>query len=142
MRLSVLVLILFGATVLLNSCQTHATRSTSGGITVRTPSSTASVVFSDRDRQIINEYYTNTRAKKVPPGIAKRDNLPPGLAKQVVRNGSLPPGLQGRVLPLDLETQLSQLPDGHAREIIGADIAILNTTTQVVTDVIKDIVVH
>jgi len=91
---------------------------------------------------MINKYYAKPSAKKVPPGLAKKDSLPPGLAKQVVKNGSLPPGLQGRVLPLNLETQLRKLPNGHARIIIGTDIAILNTTTRVITDIIKNIVVR
>jgi len=141
MRLSVVALALLGTLAFLNSCQTRATHSTSGGVIVRTPSATVAAVFSDHDRQVIGDYYAQLKAKKVPPGLAKKDTLPPGLAKQLVKNGTLPPGLQGRILPQDLEAKLSQLPDGYARVIIGANIAILNTSTRVIADIITDVVV-
>jgi hypothetical protein len=141
MRLSVVVIALLGAIALLNGCQTQAARSTAGGVIVRTPSATVSAVFSDHDRQAIGDYYARLRAKKVPPGLAKKNTLPPGLAKQIVKNGTLPPGLQGRILPQDLEAKLSQLPDGYSRVIIGANIAILNTSTRVIADIITDVVV-
>ena len=141
MKLSVLTLALFGTITLFSGCQSRAARSTSGGVIVRTPGSTVSVVFSDRDRQVIGDYYSRYKAKKVPPGLAKKDQLPPGLAKQVMKNGTLPPGLQSRALPPDLEIKLSRLPDGYKRVIIGANIAILNTTTRVIADIITDVAI-
>jgi hypothetical protein len=139
MRLSVLTLALFGAVTLCNACHNRAGQSTSGGVVVQTPSSTVAVVFSDHDRQLIGDYYARYKVKKVPPGLAKKDALPPGLARQVVKKGTLPPGLQDRTLPRDLETKLSRLPDGYSRVIIDADIAILNTTTRVIADVITGV---
>lgn len=106
---------------------------------MQTPGSRVAVVFSDHDRQLIGDYYARYKAKKVPPGLARKDELPPGLARQVVKKGTLPPGLQGRTLPRDLETKLSRLPDGYSRVIIDADIAILNTTTRVIADVITGV---
>lgn len=141
MRLSVVVIALLGAIALLNGCQTRAARSTTGGVIVRTPSATVSAVFSDHDRQVIGDYYARLRTKKVPPGLAKKNTLPPGLARQIVKNGTLPPGLQGRVLPRDLEAKLSQLPDGYSRVIIGANIAILNSSTRVIADIMTDVVI-
>ena len=35
----------------------------------------------------------------LPPGLAKRDRLPPGLEKHLWKHGSLPPGLQKKVDP-------------------------------------------
>ncbi len=35
----------------------------------------------------------------LPPGLAKRNNLPPGLQKHLWKHGSLPPGLQKRIGP-------------------------------------------
>jgi hypothetical protein len=141
MKLSFLILALLGSVTLFNGCQSRSARATSGGVVVQTPGSTVSVVFSDRDRQLIYDYYAEYREKKAPPGLAKKDRLPPGLAKQVVKNGTLPPGLQGRALPLDLEAKLSRLPDGYERVVIGADIAILNASTRVIADIIMDVVV-
>src|SRR5215470_14934501 len=46
----------------------------------------------DYHRQEIHGWYSEN-ASHLPPGLAKRDRLPPGLEKQLVRNGTLPPGL-------------------------------------------------
>ncbi len=35
----------------------------------------------------------------LPPGLAKKDHLPPGLQKHLWKRGSLPPGLQKRLGP-------------------------------------------
>src|SRR5215471_5571003 len=47
--------------------------------------------FDAREREIISGYYANP-GRGLPPGLAKREALPPGLEKQLVRNGTLPPG--------------------------------------------------
>ncbi|MEJ2109069.1 MAG: hypothetical protein P8Z37_03975 [Acidobacteriota bacterium] len=141
MKFSILVLSFLGTIILLNGCHSPSAHTTSGGVIVQTPRSTVSAVFSDRDRQVIGDYYARHKAKKVPPGLAKKDQLPPGLARQVVKKGTLPPGLQGRALPQDLESRLSRLSDGYRRVIIGTDIAILNTNTQVIADIITDVVI-
>src|SRR5215469_4458222 len=54
--------------------------------------------FEAREREIISGYYANP-GQGLPPGLAKREALPPGLEKQLVRNGTLPPGLQKRIQP-------------------------------------------
>ena len=93
----------------------------------------AAVQFSDRDRQLIRDYYRGA-GKKTPPGLAKRDRLPPGLVKR----RALPPGVQGRGLPSALEVQLTRLPEAYMRVVIGADVAIVERATRVVIDVIYD----
>src|SRR5207302_1565893 len=55
--------------------------------------------FSDQERQIIGDCFVNDRGS-LPPGLAKKNHLPPGLERQLQRNGTLPPGLQRRVQPL------------------------------------------
>ena len=47
----------------------------------------------DHHREAIRGWYSEN-ANHLPPGLAKKDRLPPGLEKQLVRNGTLPPGLQ------------------------------------------------
>ena len=98
----------------------------------------ARVVFSDRDHVLIRDYYA-PRYKGLPPGLAKKGKIPPGHAKQMMRDGQLPPGITYRQLPRDLEGRLSRLPDGYVRIIVGGDIGIMNTRTRVVVDVIEDI---
>lgn len=103
--------------------------------------------FSDADRRYINDYYGKARGngngkkngKGLPPGLAKREQLPPGLQKQVMRNGKLPPGLEGHPLPHDLERELGPLPKGYMRLQVGTDLVILDSNTRVTVDVIKDL---
>lgn len=102
------------------------------------------VAFSDRDRELISQYYGGPSQHPIPrrpppPGLAKRDRLPPGLDKPLQKNGQLPPGLQGRGLPGDLETRLSPLPAGYARMVIGSDIVLGNTRTNVVVDILRGV---
>src|SRR5215469_1232532 len=85
--------------------------------------------FSDHDRVILRgclgDNYSN-----LPPGLAKRDRLPPGLEKQLQRNGTLPPGLQKRVQPLpeSCEVQLPRIPREWERVILGGRIILLDAS--------------
>ncbi|MGD9786605.1 MAG: hypothetical protein AB7U30_01490 [Sulfuricellaceae bacterium] len=82
-------------------------------------------VFSDRDRQLIGDYYAG-RQSDLPPGLAKKKHLPPGLEK--------------RSLPSDLDRRLSRLPGGYGRVIVGRDVLIINTSTDEILDILRDIV--
>ena len=75
-------------------------------------------------------------AGNLPPGLAKKDQLPPGLEKQLVRNGTLPPGLQRRIepCPRDLERYLPPPPPDCSHILIGGHIVLLNRKTNVVVD--------
>ncbi|MGH8545711.1 MAG: hypothetical protein ACREX3_19230, partial [Gammaproteobacteria bacterium] len=60
--------------------------------------------FLPEERRIIREYYHRSAPSKgLPPGLAKKGKLPPGLQKHLVKNGRLPPGLQKRLEPLPRE---------------------------------------
>ena len=93
-------------------------------------------VFSAHDRVILRgclgDNYSN-----LPPGLAKRDSLPPGLEKQLRRNGTLPPGLQKRVQPLPqaCEVRLPRLPHDWERVILGGQI-ILVDAEQTIHDIL------
>lgn len=95
--------------------------------------------FSDRDRQLIGDYYAG-RQSDLPPGLAKKRHLPPGLQKHLERDGRLPPGLEKRSLPSDLDRRLSRLPGGYGRVIVGRDVLIINTSTDEILDILRDIV--
>ncbi len=98
-------------------------------------------IFTDRDRDIIRDYY-RVNTSNLPPGLAKRGGkLPPGLQKQLEKNGQLPPGLQKRMTPFpaDLERRLPRLPDIYQRGTIGSDVVIVDRKSQRVMDVIHDI---
>ena len=53
---------------------------------------------SDHDRDQIRGWY-RTHYSSLPPGLAKRDRLPPGLERQLVIRGTLPHGLQKKMQP-------------------------------------------
>src|SRR6202158_3869189 len=89
--------------------------------------------FSDRDRQIIGDCLGNDRAG-LPPGLAKKDHLPPGLERQLQRNGTLPPGLQKRVQPLpdSCAARLPRLPNDWAIVVLSGRIIMLNARQRIV----------
>ncbi len=94
------------------------------------------VVFSDRDRAIIRDYYRG-HYRGLPPGLAKQGKIPPGHAFRMQRHQGVPPGVTWETLPADVERRLSRLPDGYVRIVIGTEVAILHTRTRVVLDVIE-----
>jgi hypothetical protein len=88
--------------------------------------------FSPRDRRVILGCFGDARPG--PPGLAKRNRLPPGLDKQVRRNGTLPPGLQKKVqgLPAGCEARLPRLPQQWARVILSGRILLLDPSRRIV----------
>ena len=70
------------------------------------------------------------------PGLAKRDQLPPGLAK---RGNRLPPGLMKSDLPTDLEETLPKLPDNVERVVVDTDILLVQKGTDLILDVMEGI---
>ena len=127
--------------------------SVSGDVTVRDGNKSVSVVYSNKDRAMIEDYYHRHQerhheyrrdrddedegpdrghGKGTPPGLAKRKSLPPGLA----RNDRLPNDIEYEPLPRDLERQLPRLPSrDYVRVRVGTDLLILNKKTRVVLDV-------
>ena len=112
------------------------------------------IVFTPQERQIIREYYSKEiieqaggvkgKGKKgLPPGLAKKEKLPPGIRKQLQRNGTLPPGLENKMepLPKEVEVRMKQLPPECTRVVVGTDIIILDKTTQKILDIIHDVAV-
>ena len=97
----------------------------------------------------VREYYYNDqylpglrswygeRQGSLPPGLAKRDELPPGLARQLVRRGTLPPGLRKKIhpCPADLIYRLPPPPPNYQHVLIGGRIALINPRTYMILDV-------
>lgn len=71
----------------------------------------------------------------LPPGLAKKDSLPPGLAKRA----ALPPGLAKRDLPSDLESRLPRRTTTE-RVIVDDDVILIERGTEIVLDIIRDVV--
>lgn len=96
------------------------------------------VVFSDRDRAVIREYYAPP-PRGLPPGLAKKGKVPPGHAMKMHRGAPVPDGFGWRPFPRELEDRLSRLPDGYVRIVIGADVGIMEVRTRIVLDLMEDI---
>lgn len=90
-------------------------------------------VFSSRDRSRISDCLASGRSG-LPPGLAKRDRLPPGLERQIQRNGTLPPGLQKKVqaLPGECSIGLPRLPASWERVILGSRVILLDPARRIV----------
>ena len=98
-------------------------------------------VFTTEERTVIKNWFANPQnLKGLPPGLAKRDKLPPGLERQLRERGKLPPGLQKKIQPLppELEKQLRILPTGWRRVVIAGNVVMMNEKTAVVYDIIRN----
>jgi hypothetical protein len=87
--------------------------------------------FTNYDRQNIRGCFNDTA--NLAPGLAQRDSLPPGLEKQVERNGTLPPGLQKRAQPLPdvCSARLPRLPVDWSRVVLGRRVLLLDPGSRI-----------
>jgi hypothetical protein len=94
----------------------------------------------DRDREMVVNYYRE-HPRGLPPGLAKRESLPPGLQRQLRVNGHLPPGLQARVVwfPRDLDERLGPVPYGYRRCWIGGNVMVVNPKTFAILEIVQGI---
>lgn len=92
--------------------------------------------YSDHDRDEMRGWY-HDHDEHLPPGLAKRDQLPPGLEKQLRVRGTLPPGLRKKMAPCpeELERRLPPPPTGCAHVVVGGHIVLVNRSTYVVMDI-------
>src|SRR5215471_18841382 len=81
--------------------------------------------YADHDRDIRDWYR------------AHRDRLPPGLERQLIVNGSLPPGLQKKMQPCprELEVMLPPPPPNYVHVVIGGNLVMYNRATLQIGDV-------
>lgn len=77
--------------------------------------------------------------KGLPPGLAKRNALPPGLQRQLDARGSLPPGLRTEDLPTDLEKQLPPIKDNFKRVIVDDAVVLIEQGTNRVLDILEGV---
>jgi hypothetical protein len=91
--------------------------------------------YADRDGDIRGWY--RTHYNHLPPGLAKRDRLPPGLERQLIVRGTLPPGLRGRMQPCprELEVMLPPPPPNYVHVVIGGNLVLYNRANFQIADV-------
>lgn len=101
------------------------------------------VGFSDGEVSTIRAYYRD-QAVAVKPGKDKgrgaAKGLPPGIAKNLQRGKPLPPGIAKQVLPSGLVAILPPPPKGFERIEVAGKILLVEIATQVIHDVLEDIV--
>jgi hypothetical protein len=93
--------------------------------------------YADHDRDIRDWY--RSHYDLLPPGLAKRDHLPPGLERQLAVNGTLPPGLQKKMQPCprELEAMLPPPPPNYVHVVIGGNLVMYNRATLQIGDVLR-----
>lgn len=95
----------------------------------------------EHEKTIRDWFGSNENLQGLPPGLAKRDELPPGLQKHLERNGTLPPGLQKRIQPLpeSLDKKLPKTPDDVKRVVVAGNVILLEKRTSKILDIVKDV---
>lgn len=103
------------------------------------------VVFSDGELATIRAYYANSGTRTAnSAGMSMGmggglSALPPGIAKHYELGKPLPPGIAKQVLPAALRSLLPPAPTGHERIVVAGKILLVAIATQVIVDVISDI---
>jgi hypothetical protein len=99
-------------------------------------------VFTREQEVIIREWFAEpSNLQGLPPGLAGKEQLPPGLQRQLVKNGTLPPGLEKKVhsFPVALESRLPRLREGYVRVAIGGNVLVMEVATKTIVDILRDI---
>lgn len=93
----------------------------------------------DRDGhvRVIRDY----ERRGLPPGLAKREQLPPGLRRQLRERGTLPPGLEKRLVdvPSDWASRLPSIGRYERRYFLGNDFLVVDTRTNRIIAYIADV---
>jgi len=97
--------------------------------------------FSANETSIIRAYFTRhlTRRKH---GKPSKRGLPPGIAKNLGRGKPLPPGIAKNFLPGELVGRLPPVHKGYERVIVGGKVLLVEIATQVIHDILTDVIVH
>jgi len=100
-----------------------------------------SVVFTDDEIRIIGAWYSDHGSKSHPGnGKHKNKGLPPGIEKNLARGKPLPPGIAKQYLPDGLIKTLPAAPKGYERIIVDGKVLLVEIATQVIHDILMDVV--
>jgi Ni/Co efflux regulator RcnB len=100
------------------------------------------VVFSKDEIGIIRDYYAQSHdvAGKGQQKKQASKPVPPGIAKNLTRGKPLPPGIAKQQLPNDLIQRLPPVSAGYERVIVDGRLLLVAVATQVIADVLADVV--
>lgn len=103
-----------------------------------------SVEFSDKEISTIRAYYRDHSSSNSNKGNGKKGkgnkSLPPGIAKNLQRGKALPPGIAKQALPGSLVGLLPPPPRGFERVEIDGKVLLVEIATQVIHDVLEDLI--
>ena len=97
------------------------------------------VVFGHDEIAIIHDYFKDHKDQKNHKSKGKK-SLPPGIARNLQRGKPLPPGIAKQALPSGLLDVLPAAPRGYERIVVGGKVLLVEIATQVIHDIIEDIV--
>lgn len=98
--------------------------------------------FSTEEARIIRAFYEHHQQSGESSKKKGRGSLPPGVAKNLGRGKALPPGIAKQVLPGELVGTLPPVPGGYERVIVDGKILLVEIATQVIHDVLTDIILR
>lgn len=96
-------------------------------------------IFSDRERQVIHDYYKRILGTIAPGTLQRYDPYPLAVQKSLTPGSRLPMQLEKelQLLPKDLEEQLSMLTGEYKRYKLGRHVVLVQQRTMIITDIIK-----
>ena len=99
-----------------------------------------SAVFTDGEVSIIRAYYEDQGKPSIGKG-KKAKGLPPGIARNLQRGKALPPGIAKQALPNGLIELLPPPPRGYERVVLSGKVLLVEVATQVIHDVLEDVII-
>jgi Ni/Co efflux regulator RcnB len=95
----------------------------------------------DAARRYYVENYSEGKAKKCPPGLAKKNNgcMPPGQARKWSVGQPLPRDVVVYEVPRPVLVQLPPAPVGYRYERVGGDIVLVRISGRVVVDIMLNV---
>ncbi len=99
----------------------------------------ANIRFSSKEISLIQAYYRDHRQGGKGGNKAAKP-LPPGIAKNLARGKPLPRGIAKQSLPHALIAQLPPVANGYERVVVAGKILLVEIATQVVHDILTDII--
>lgn len=94
--------------------------------------------ITDAEGRLIQDYY-RLGSGHLPPGVAKKGEVPPALAKQLHLGGTIPAGMEKKLdqLPEDLDHKLIPVPAGYLRRVCGMTILLILEKNLLVVDALE-----
>ncbi|MBN2865891.1 MAG: hypothetical protein JXK16_07780 [Thiotrichales bacterium] len=130
MKTPILVLLLGTLVLTLQGCTIYPTHA-SGSVAVHDHHNQVNLRFSDYQRRYIEHYYGHPKPQHY--------RVPPSYYQRYHQHERLPKQYRPKPISRDLNRHFPSLPKGYARVMIGNDMAIMNTRTRVLSDIIWQI---